>query len=70
MWMAILKPKSSENTPKNAKNNNLLKTNRIVKPKHKLSWCPLLTFSFPGGAICPYAPVVVKNNPNMLTHER
>jgi len=29
--------KSPENNPKNAKNNNLLKTKRILKPKYKYS---------------------------------
>jgi len=43
--------KSPENSPKNAKNNNLLKTKRIIKLKYKLSGSPDSAFSLPGVAI-------------------
>jgi len=47
--MSVLKPISQENTPKNAQNNNLLKTERILKPDYKLSGRPVFKFSLPGG---------------------
>jgi len=40
------------------KNNNILKTKRILKPKYKLSGGAVFTFSLPGGAIRPSAPSI------------
>jgi len=57
MRMAILNPKSPEDYPKNANNNNLLKTKRILNLKYKLSECPVFTFSLPGGKFAPLTPV-------------
>jgi len=38
MWISILKPEiTGKNTPKNAKNNNLLKTEKYLIQKYKLS---------------------------------
>jgi len=40
---------------KTQKDNNLLKTKGMVKPKYKVSWRPVFTFSLPGGnsPLCP-----------------
>jgi len=52
------KPKSPENTPKNAKNDNLLKTKRALKPKCKLSGGPVFCIYLAReGAIRPSVPV-------------
>jgi len=41
------------------KNNNLLKTNRILKPNETLSGGPFFTFSLPGRQFAPLTPSVV-----------
>jgi len=43
-------------TPKNAKNNNLLKTKRILKQEYYLSGGPVFTFSLPGGRFTHLLP--------------
>jgi len=58
MWMAIVNPKSPENTPKNAKNNNLLRTKRIVNTKIQARWVPGFYISLPGAVRTP-APAPV-----------
>jgi len=54
-WMAVLNPKSPENTPKNAKSNNILKTKRILIPKYKVGGGPVFIFILLGGVIRPDA---------------
>ena len=59
MWMDIsyYNPKSPENTPKNAKNNNLLKTKRILNPKYKLSYGPFFHLACQGKQCATLLPV-------------
>jgi len=38
-----------ENTPKNAKRQQPIEKQRILKPKYKLSGCSVFTVSLPGG---------------------
>jgi len=42
---------------KTHKNNNVLKTKRMLKPKYKFSGRPAFTFSLPGGQFAPLLPV-------------
>jgi len=44
----------------------VLKTIRILKPKHKLSGCPISTLSLPGGTIRPLAPPSATPLPRVL----
>jgi len=48
--------KKNENTPKTQKNNNLLKTKKILNVKMSAKGGPFSTFSLPGGAVRPLAP--------------
>jgi len=51
-------PESPENTPKNAKKNNLLTTKGILKPKYKLSGVRFLHLAcHRGRATRPYFPL-------------
>ena len=40
------------------KNNNVLKTKRMLKRKYKLSGRPVFTISLPGGQLAPLVPLV------------
>jgi len=53
--MAIPEP-PPENTLKNAKNNNLLKTERMLKPKYKLSAGLFLHLACHGERFAPLPP--------------
>ena len=48
--------KKNENTPKNAKNNNLLKTKKILNIKMSTKGDPVFKFSLPVGAARPPVP--------------
>jgi len=56
-WMSILQPKN-ENTPKNAKNNNVLKTKIILNIKMSVKGGPVFTFGLPGLGGSPPCPHV------------
>jgi len=47
----------NENTPKNTKNNNLLKTKRMLNIKMSAKGGAVFTFSLPGGEARSPAPV-------------
>jgi len=68
MCIAVLKPYSTENTPKNAKKSNLLKSKRILKLKYKLNGGPVFTFSFAedgNSLLCPASYATATNTPNI-----
>ena len=46
----------NKNTPKNEKNNNLLKTKRILNMKMSAKGGPVFSFSLPGGRLEPSPP--------------
>jgi len=49
-WLLYLNPQiSTENIPKNAKRDNLLKNKRILKLEYKKSGDLVFAFSLPGG---------------------
>jgi len=48
---------NNHNTPKNAKNINLLKTKRMLNIKLSAKGETVFTFNLPGGAACPTAPI-------------
>jgi len=51
---------------KTQKNDNLLKTKRILKLKYKLNGDPVFAFSLPGGKFAPLSPVSYATATNTL----
>ena len=60
MWMAILKPQINGKSPKTQKDDNLLKTKRILKAKYKPSGGLVFTFSWPGESYRPSSFSVIQ----------
>jgi len=70
MWTATQKPeitgKVSEKFLKNANNNNLLKTKRILKPRYLAKWGPFLHLACQGGRIPTFSRSVEPLDPGLF----